>query len=301
MFPQVGGPAATCVAAIVVDMNPFGVCTRSELRAEGIADSTIADRCRNGVYQRLLPGVYCLGRVTPLSRCAAIVAWLPEAVLSHRTAAWLRNMTDEEPTIFEATIPRSTHRGGPSWLKLYRRDLPPGSVDEAWGMPTTGRARTLFDCVAVLSESEAGLLIDKHIGRTVFADDVLAYCGDNGSKRVRRQLRDAALKAASEPERIFARAMAARNIFLQANHWVGPYCCDFVDELSRTIIEIDGREYHIEPQVFREDRRRQNSLVLDDWLVLRYAGQDVFELLDVCADEAAAVIRKRRHTRWRAS
>ncbi|MFE2960303.1 DUF559 domain-containing protein [Nocardia tengchongensis] len=270
--------------------------TRAELLAEGIPASTIDDRSRRGVYPRLLPGTYCLGIPTTLDRCHAVAAWHPRAVLSHRTAAWLHGFLLDEPATVEATVPKGTRRTAPSWLRLYRRQLRPDWIDERYDLPLTVAALTVFDCASVLPGREADALIDEQVGRRIPAQALLDLCESHihGSAVIRRQLRDAAIHAASEPERRFARAMNRRGLRLLNNHPVGPYRCDFVDERSRTIIEIDGREFHSNPKVFRHDRRRQNDLVLADWLVLRYAAADVFESVDRCADEAAAVIRRRR-------
>ncbi|MFF2107964.1 hypothetical protein [Rhodococcus koreensis] len=41
---------------------------------------------------------------------------------------------------------------------------------------------------------------------------------------------------------------------------------DFVDERARIVVEVDGREFHSEPDVFRGDRRRQNWLVREGWM-----------------------------------
>lgn len=281
-------------------MNPFGIRTRSDLLAEGVASSTIDSRSRLGAYHRLLPSTYCLGEPTGLARCAAIIEWLPAAVLSHRTAGWLRSMLPE-PTLFEATVPPSSYRSTPKWLKLYRRQLRPELIGESWGMPTVEPARALFDCVSVMDKSEADQLIDENLGKRVSTNRLLEVCeldaGMHGTTETRRQLREAALNAASEPERLFARALTARHCPLSANRSVGPYICDLVDEQSRTIIEIDGREFHSEPEVFRKDRRRQNWLVLHGWLVLRYAAYDVYNNLAEVADEVVAVVRRRRRAR----
>ena len=280
-------------------MNPF-VRTREQLLNEGIAKSTLDDRVRQGIYHRILPAVYSVGEPTGLARCAAIVTWHPDAVLSHRTAAWLTGMTPE-PTIFEATVPVDCRRTAPKWLKLYRRLLRPEEIDEAWGMPTVEPARALFDCVSVLPKAVADSLIDEHLGKKVELNRMLEVCeldaGLQGAPEARRQLKDAALWAASEPERMFARALADRRFPILPNRSVGPFICDFVDERSRTVIEIDGREFHSEPEVFRKDRRRQNWILLDGWLVLRYAAFDVYNDLDDIADEAVAVVRKRRRSR----
>ncbi|MEV6768005.1 DUF559 domain-containing protein [Nocardia sp. NPDC051030] len=274
--------------------------TRAELLAEGIPGSTIDDRVRRGTYIRLLPRVYCLCTPTAFAKCEAIDAWAPRAVLSHRTAGWLHGMLSE-PTQFEATVPKSVYRRTPPWLRLYRRDLAPEWIDEVRDLPISTTVLTLLDCTAVLHKPEANAMIDNHIARTVSPQDLLALCNSplRGTGELRNQLREAAIRAASEPERLFARALSQRGLHLLANHPVGQYTCDFVDEPGRTIIEIDGREFHTTPHAFRHDRRRQNALVLAGWLVLRYAAADVFQSLDKCADEVAQVVRRRRRARWR--
>ncbi|MGW5225235.1 DUF559 domain-containing protein [Nocardia niigatensis] len=270
--------------------------TRSELLAEGVPVGTINARCRRGIYQRLLPSTYCLGAPTTLDRCHAVVAWQPRAVLSHRTAAWLHGLLPDEPTRIEATIPVDSDRRTPDWLRLYRRRLRPEWIDERYDLPLTTAALTVFDCASVLPERDADILIDRHVGRHVPGHALLDLCDSHlhGSSTVRRQLRAAAIHAASEPERLFARALNRRGLRLLCNHPIGPYRCDFVDERSRTVIEIDGREFHSGSIAFRHDRRRQNELLLDGWLVLRYAAADVYESVDKCVDEVAAVIRRRR-------
>ncbi|WP_181763035.1 type IV toxin-antitoxin system AbiEi family antitoxin domain-containing protein [Rhodococcus spelaei] len=281
-------------------MNPFGVRTRDELLASGVSSSTIHDRCRSGRYTRLLPGIYCIVEPTPHAHCSAAVLWQPDAVLSHRTAAWLWNMLPA-PTMIEASVPAGTSVRPPSWLKLYRREISAENVTSAWGLPTADPERAMLDSVAVLPRHEADAMVDDHIRTKVNARKLHLMCeldaGRVGVREQRRQLYAAAGWAASEPERIFGRALAARRCKLEPNHPVGTYFCDFVDERSRTIVEIDGREFHSEPEVFRKDRRRQNWLLLDGWLILRYAAYDVYQHLDEIADEAVRVVRKRRRTR----
>lgn len=282
------------------DVNPFGIRTREDLLHEGVASSTIDNRVRQGVYHRLLPQTYCLGEPTGLARCAAIVSWAPEAVLSHRTAAWMWGMLGE-PTVFEATLPLSFKRPTPNWLSIYRRQLRPELIGESWAMPTVEPARALFDCVTVLPKEAADRLIDEQLGSKVDASRLLELCeldgGLTGAPEVRRQLTEAAQWAASEPERMFARALTARHCPLPANRSVGPYLCDFVDDRSKLVVEIDGREFHSEAAVFRNDRRRQNWLLLEGWLVLRYAAYDVYNHLDEIADEVADVVRRRRRAK----
>lgn len=280
-------------------MNPFGVRTRDELPSAGVRSSTIHDRCRTGRYTRLLPGIYCITEPTPHALCSATVLWQPSAVLSHRTAAWLWNMLPA-PTTIEATVPRNVSVRTPSWLTLHPRPVDDDNVTTAWSMPAVDPERAMLDAIAVLPRADADRMVDEHI-RRVNVRKLQAMCeadaGRWGVREERRQLYAAAKWAASEPERLFARALAARRCAIEPNHPVGAYFCDFVDERSRTIVEIDGREFHSEPEVFRKDRRRQNWLVLDGWLVLRYAAYDVYQDLDAIADEAVSVVRRRRRSR----
>jgi very-short-patch-repair endonuclease len=269
--------------------------SRAELLVAESA-STIGYRCRTGRYTRLLPGVYGIGIPTTLDRCEAAVVW-SEAVLSHRTAAWLWGMLAEPDTI-EATIPARSYRRTPDWLTLYRRDLAADAIAEAFGLPVGSPAQTLLDCAAVLPERDVARLVDDQIASGMPATDLFTLArGRRGSPALRGLLQHAAVNAASEPERLFARGLSERGVHMLGNHPVGPFTCDLVDERSRTIVEIDGREFHSAPDVFRQDRRRQNWLVKQRWFVLRYAAYDVFTTLDACVDEVAAVVRSRRRSR----
>ncbi|WP_084534875.1 DUF559 domain-containing protein [Nocardia yamanashiensis] len=273
--------------------------TRAQLLADGIPSSTIHARCRSGYYIQILPGVYSTGTPSLLTKTQAVIAWLPTAIISHTTAAWLQGMLPEPPLI-DATVPKETRRATPEWLRLHRRTLDAAWITEFDDLPITAPPLTLLDCLNSLPHSEANALIDHHIDHTT-AHSLLTLSTSHlrGSSTLAKQLRAAATRFASEPERLFARALHDRGLHLLANHPIGNYYADFADERSRTIIEIDGREFHSAPAVFRQDRRRQNHLQLAGWLVLRYAAADIFQSLNTCADEAATVIRRRRHNRWK--
>lgn len=219
----------------------------------------------------MLPRVYALGEATKLARCFAVTQWQPLAVVSHRTAGWLYGWLDE-PDLVEATVP--------SRVKV---------------------ATPLHDCLTALPPDEANRLVDQQLSRSVTSESMRQFIARNpgrwGNRAALRQLHEAATHAASEPERILARAFARRNFDIAANAPVGPYFGDFVDNRARLVVEVDGREFHSEPEAFRRDRRRQNRMILAGWMVLRYAAADVFADAEAIADEVIAVARKRRHTR----
>ncbi|WP_433606170.1 DUF559 domain-containing protein [Prescottella agglutinans] len=285
-------------------MNAFGIHTYDELVAAGIPRSTIGSRCRSGRYHRVLPRVYAMTEPTTLALCHAVTRWQPTAVLSHRTAAWLHEWTGE-PDIVEATVPAHVRVRTPKWLLLHRRNLADAQVGEAWSLPTVSAAQALVDCAAVMSADEFERLVDDQLTRSVAPEqlrDLLDNCpGRWGNTSSRGQFRTAAVRAASEPERLLARALNRRRCPMAANEPVGPYVCDFVDARAEVVVEVDGREFHSAPDVFRRDRRRQNWLVRQGWLVLRYAAYDVLTDPDAVADEIVAVVRRRRHARRRSS
>ena len=89
-------------------------------------------------------------------------------------------------------------------------------------------------------------------------------------------------------------ALGSSALHIAAKH--GAY--DVLDIiLDQEGVEIDGREFHIDPHTFTRDRIRQNELVLDGWLVLRYSVARALAHTDEVADEILAVVRKRRKSR----
>ncbi|WFR74053.1 DUF559 domain-containing protein [Prescottella defluvii] len=268
-------------------MNPFGIHTFDELLDAGIPRSTIGSRCRSGRYRRVLPRIYAVTEPTTLALCHAVTRWQPTAVLSHRTAAWLRGWSGE-PDVVEATLPPRVRVRTPKWLLLRRRAIDDAHVDESASLPTVSAVQTLVDYGAVMSAEEYERLGDAQLTRSVTPDEL-------------RALRTAAVRAASEPERLLARALNRRRCPLPANEPVGPYVCDFVDARAKVVVEVDGREFHSAPDVFRSDRRRQNWLVQQGWLVLRYAAYDVLTDPDAVAEEIVAIVRRRRHIRRRSA
>ncbi len=274
--------------------------TVAELVAGGVLRSTVNHRCRSGRWTRLLPGVVATGHPGYLARCCAVTTWQPRAVLSHRTAAWVWGLCDE-PEVVEATVPRTANVRAPEWVALHRRRMVDEGVATARGLAVVTPGRALFDCISVLAPAEADVFVDAALQRGASLRALAEHCRDGagsvGVVEARRQLREAAVGARSEPERVGARALARRGWRLPANCSMQGWVCDFVDELSRTVVEIDGREPHSEPETFRRDRRRQNALLGSGRHVLRYAAFDALVDPEEVADDIIAVLRRRRAAR----
>ena len=50
---------------------------------------------------------------------------------------------------------------------------------------------------------------------------------------------------------------------------------DFAHEELRLCLEVDGRSYHSDELAFERDRRRQNAVHLQGWLVLRLTWDQI--------------------------
>lgn len=280
---------------MLIRMHPHGVATRAELVAAGIPTSTITRR-----YNRILPKIYSAEEPTRIARCYAVTLWQPDALLSHRTAAWLYGWVSESPGV-EATIPPKSSAPSTSWLTVYRREIPDRETTEVQCLPVVGRERTLIDCCAVMAPADVARIVDERLAAEMDVDRVRALIRNSprrrGNARALDQIDKAAVGFASEPERVLDRALIQLGLRLQTNEWVGRYICDFVDELAKVIIEVDGRAYHSAPEVFSRDRTRQNELQLDGWLVLRFSAVDVMAHPEKVARQIAEVVRRRRAAR----
>ncbi|GAB2934833.1 hypothetical protein GCM10027047_34090 [Rhodococcus aerolatus] len=276
------------------------VWTVEQLVAAGHSRSTIYRRCRAGTWRRLLPGLVATADPGFATLCRALVLWQPRAVLSHRSAAHLWGFHDV-PQVVEATVSRTANVRTPPWLVLHRRLLDPSAVTERNGFRVVTRDRAVLDCQTVLTPDDADRLTDSAVAVFLGPRTLAAGCerdaGVAGVVAARRQVRHAAVGARSEAERRVARALAARGWPMAANRSVLGWVCDFVDELAKVVVEIDGREVHSEPRVFREERRRHNAITAAGWHVQRYAGHDAMVDPDGVAAEVIELCRRRRAAR----
>lgn len=274
----------------------MGVVTRAQLVAGGLHQSTVHRRVARGTLHRLLPGVYSTEPPDYRGRCEAVVLWKPDAVLSHDTAAWWWGLVDDEPDLVHATVPPSGTAGGPPWVRIHRRLLT--DVRLLGDTPLVSPEHAILDLATTRSRRDFQKIIDRALSLKIHWRTLAALCdearGKAGMRVLREELRRACPGTLSEAERLLARTLSARSFRMEINAAVGPYYGDLVCRRARVIVEVDGREFHTAATVFTSDRKRQNALVLDGWLVLRYSVATVLATPDAVADEVMAVVRRRR-------
>ena len=274
-----------------------GAFTRGQLLAAGTAVGTLDAWLRRGRLVRLLPGVYARPPVEWLTRVSAALLWLPVAVASHRTAAWLWQFADE-PALVEVTVPRRCSRPSPvPWLRQHRRDLSAGVV-ERWGqLPIVVPEQTVLDCLAVLDRPAGVRLVDrvlsKHVRVDALRERYLANLGRRGSPAAARIVPLAVPGAASYPERVLARALQLSGLSdFRVNQRVRGYVADLLDARRRLILEVDGWAAHRHRRAFQGDRTRQNVLVAAGYTVLRYTASDVEHRLEEVVSQVRDVIAR---------
>lgn len=238
----------------------MGITTRAQLLAQGVSSSGISRRAGTGELLRLLPGVYATEKPDFMDLCRAVAIWKPDAVFSHSTAGWLWGLIDAEPEVVDATVAPTAQHRSPDWVVLRRRALP--EVRRLRGLRIVSIEQAFVDLAAIMPTEELEKFFDDAIGNHLpwrrVAQIVETCKGMDGMSALRDQLRRCCPGTRSEPERIVARALTARNFSMEINARVGPYYGDLVDFRARVIVEIDGREFHTAAAVFTSDRRRQS-------------------------------------------
>ncbi len=167
------------------------------------------------------------------------------------------------------------------WLRLGPDDVRDG---------VTTRSRTLADCLRMLPLDEALAIADSALRTDFPRAQLLALARDArgpDSARMRLVAQRATPQAANPFEsvtRAICDSVAGLRVKPQVTlHRVDPEVVggtflgrpDLVDEHLRIVIEADSFEWHGDRAALRDDARRYDSFVVDGWLVLRFAWEDV--------------------------
>jgi len=248
---------------------------------------------RRGDLQTVLPGVYAPPHTATAidTRIRALMAWDPNTVLVEGAAARVSFWpTIRVPLI---TCALKHHRQAQDGFRFSRRQLPAELVVRRAGLRFTSPALTALD----LCDSLGGDAIDEALRARATTLRHLHRALDLTRARVgnpeqRRLLLDSKDEPWSAPERKFHRLLRAAGITAwKANRpLVIGGSLFFIDVAFRHVklaIEIDGRLYHNDSEVFETDRWRQNLLILDGWCVLRFTRA----MIDDRPEEVISMVR----------
>jgi very-short-patch-repair endonuclease len=276
----------------------YGVVARRQLAALGLTERAVDRRLAAGRLIPLYRAVYAVGHRSLTRRghwMAAVLAFGPDAVLSHRSAAALWGIRGGGDTRIDVTAPGRGH--GREGIKRHRATLEPEDRTTRDAIPTTSLPRTLLDLasltpldavVRALEEAERLRLID-----TRPIHDLLERTnGHKGSQRLERALhaydpRHARTRSALE--RAFLQACAQADLPPpQINALIHGYQVDVLWPDQKLIVELDGYTYHSTRRAFERDRARDAALLTAGYRTLRVTAR---RLDDERAEVLAAVRR----------
>jgi Transcriptional regulator, AbiEi antitoxin/Protein of unknown function (DUF559) len=268
-----------------------GVVCLAQLRFFGLSDRTVRSRVAAGRLTRIHRGVYAFGhgRLTVRGHwMAAVLAFGPRAVLSHRSAAGLHGIRPDNRPNIDVTLPSPSARPR-AGIDVHRSTtLEAADVTKVDGIPCTSLARTLLDLAEVLDRRGVELAVDKAEVLRVFdlraVEEVLSRAaGRRGAGVLRRVLAEydgPSLTDMELEERFLALCRAASLPSPAVNAWITleggvAYKADFLWRKERFVVETDGWGSHGTRRAFENDRRRDRRLAVAGWQVVRFTWRDV--------------------------
>jgi very-short-patch-repair endonuclease len=248
-----------------------GVLTFAQLRAAGLGPHAIEGRVARGWMCRVHRGVYAVGALESelTAPTAALAAYGPNAVISHRTAAvvWrLLPARSHDPV--EITLLNANRRSRPG-VRVHRAqraetrrrhglritspaqtlaDLPPGELEQAYNEALVLRLTTNQE-------------VRRHAARSPALRAVVEEAPGMTRSRMERELR-ALVKRAGLP--------APQNNVKLHGHEVDLYW-----PAHRLVVEFDGWNTHSSRSAFESDRLKDAALMLAGERVLRVTGRQL--------------------------
>jgi very-short-patch-repair endonuclease len=246
-----------------------GVATLTQLKSAGLSPTQVRDRLRSGRLHRIHRGVYAVGHAGLDHHgrwLAAVLAYRPNAWLSHRSAAELWELLRPRDGPVDVLVRRAVScRPG---VRLHRSPSLPGhAITRRHGIPVTTPARTLRDLKRVATPAV-------YRRATRRAEYLGLPLGDTETDRTR-----------SEAEREFLRLCRRRHLpEPEVNVRVGPLTVDFLWREARLVVEVDGWSAHRGRQAHEDDHDRE--------LVLHRLGYGVRRFTPIQLDHSAAAVAR---------
>jgi very-short-patch-repair endonuclease/predicted transcriptional regulator of viral defense system len=268
-----------------------GVVDVCQLTALGLGRAAVARRAAEGRLHRVHRGVYAVGhgRLTREGRwMAAVLAYGPKAVLSHRSAGALWGLRSDGRAKTDVSLPSRSARSRPG-IDVHRSGtLTLADCTTQDGIPCTTLARTLLDLAEVVDHRGLERAIEQAEVLRLFdlraVEDVLERAnGRHGAAALRAVLaglEEPALTDTELEERFLMLCRAASLPSPEVNEWLDiddlpAVKADFLWRRQRLVIETDGWESHGTRQAFERDRRRDERLKLAGYDLLRFTRRRI--------------------------
>lgn len=229
----------------------------------GVSQGLIAGRLAAGAWVAVHKGVYCIGarRNDPVSRAAAaVLACGSGAVLSHASAASLWGFLPRWSGPMEVTTKAKRVRPG---IAAHRcPSLMPRDISRQQGIPTTSAARTALDLAPRVTQKQLTRLVndERRTGRLKLAalGDVLTRNPLHpGTKLLRPFVEHPTNPTRSWFEDVFPAFAEKYGLpAYEMNVDVNGREADVLFRRQRVIVELDGKDFHMDEEAFEDDRER---------------------------------------------
>lgn len=235
-----------------------------------------------------------------VARCTALCARLPDAVLSHATAARLLGLPEvggaagvgtqpsapDAPPELHVTVAPPARAPRIAGVRAHARRISAREVRFSRGLPVTSAARTWSDLAATASVRQLVMLGDAVIGGhapLASRDDLraaLPAAGARGARRARRAI-ELVNERAESPQESLLRVILADaglpepdvNIDLRAPDGQFLARPDLRFRRERVILEYEGDHHRTDPRQWRRDLTRTTTLQQHGELVLRIGAE----------------------------
>jgi predicted transcriptional regulator of viral defense system len=257
-----------------------GVVARWQLVAIGWGRGAIGHALEVGRLHRIHVGVYAVGHRRLSLRgqwMAAVLACGPEAVLSHRSAAWLWGLAASGRKRIDVTVPGRS-RSGQAGIELHLvRALDSRDRMRRDGIPVTTVSRTLLDLAEVLPLTRLERAVEEadrlQLLRIRDVERLLERShGRHALKPMRAVLEAYRLPdhTRSELERAFLELVGDAGLPAPAtNVLVAGVEVDAAWIDRKVVVELDGFAYHRTRRAFERDRERDSALQIAGFRVVR--------------------------------
>lgn len=295
-----------------------GPVSLAQLRALGLSRQAVSKRVRSGRLHRKHRGVYAVGRAK-LTRegvwMAAVLAYGPRAVLSHRSAAAIWDLRTDNRPVTDVTVPVASIRSRPGVVAHASTTLTAADVTERDAIPCTSVARTLLDLAEAVDRRSLERAIEQAEVHRLFdlraVRWVLARAGGRRGACALEEILDEVLEVTASPENdneefFLTRCRAAGLPRPEAGAWLtlpsgDPIRFDFYWPDAKLAIECDSWQFHGHRQAFERDRARDAQLAALGIQTLRFTWRQLTRAPDRAIPIVAAVLGRRTAERRRAN
>jgi very-short-patch-repair endonuclease len=281
-----------------------GVVARWQLLGLGMGPEAIKSRMRHRALHLVHRGVYAVGHralTVEGGWMAAVLAFGPGAVLSHRSAAHLWGLVPRARIRPEVT--KSGFARGRPHLVVHRSSLPVDEIVRVRGIPVTSVPRTMFDLAGMLADRDVErawneMEVRERRGRLSIPKLLERYPGRRGSLVLARLAERKTLPVGitrNDFEEAFLGFVDAHalprprmnaHIALRGRF----YEIDCFWEEMRVAIELDGGGAHRTEGAFEKDRERDRILTAERYTTSRVTWHHLHDTPAELADDLRKIL-----------